>query len=191
MRRELNKARTREALASAALELFVAKGFEETTADEVAAAAGVSRRTFFRYFPTKEAAFFASQEARLEGFRAHLADPAWGERGFERLRGALLVMADLYTRERPLIAAQQRVIESSRSLQAYELQLDRRWEEAVFEVLLPEGADRAARRRAQVTSGAGVGAVRSALRAWFEEGEGEDLRGFGEEVLGWLEALAP
>ncbi|GIG41239.1 TetR family transcriptional regulator [Cellulomonas phragmiteti] len=45
---------TRERLRAAALELFVAQGFDATTVDQVAAAAGVSHMTFFRHFATKE-----------------------------------------------------------------------------------------------------------------------------------------
>ncbi len=48
-------ARTKRALADAAVDLFIRQGYEETSIEEIAAAAGVSRRTFFRYFPTKEA----------------------------------------------------------------------------------------------------------------------------------------
>lgn len=43
----------REAIWSAAIELFVAKGFDQTTVDEIAAAAGTSRRSFFRHFESK------------------------------------------------------------------------------------------------------------------------------------------
>lgn len=43
----------REAIWSAAIDLFAEKGFEETTVDDIAAAAGTSRRTFFRYFESK------------------------------------------------------------------------------------------------------------------------------------------
>lgn len=43
----------RETIYSAAIDLFASKGFDETTTEEVAKAAGVSRRSFFRYFPTK------------------------------------------------------------------------------------------------------------------------------------------
>ncbi len=52
--RELKKQRTRLALIDSALELFLAHGYESTTIDEIAAAADVSQRTFFRYFATKE-----------------------------------------------------------------------------------------------------------------------------------------
>lgn len=44
----------RDAVSDAAIELFAAKGFDETTVDEIAEAAGVSRRSFFRYFASKD-----------------------------------------------------------------------------------------------------------------------------------------
>ena len=52
--RERRKAETRELLQSAALRLFVEKGFDSTPVSEIADAVGVSSMTFYRYFPTKE-----------------------------------------------------------------------------------------------------------------------------------------
>ena len=52
--REQTRAVVRSLLARTALELFAAKGYDNTTVEEVAAAAGVSRRTLFNYFRNKE-----------------------------------------------------------------------------------------------------------------------------------------
>lgn len=57
-RRERKRLATRARLEQAAQQLFLSQGFEHTTVDEIAAAAGVSRRTFFNYFDTKEAVLF-------------------------------------------------------------------------------------------------------------------------------------
>ncbi|WP_067469470.1 TetR/AcrR family transcriptional regulator [Actinomadura macra] len=53
--RARKKAQTRRTIQEQALQLFLAKGYENTTVEEIAAAAGVSHMTFFRHFPTKEA----------------------------------------------------------------------------------------------------------------------------------------
>jgi AcrR family transcriptional regulator len=68
--RERKKLRTRRALADAALRLFTQKGFDATTLEEVAEEAEVSKSTFFRFFPAKEA---AAIEAETELWTAYLA----------------------------------------------------------------------------------------------------------------------
>jgi AcrR family transcriptional regulator len=60
-RRETHKTRTRSTLREAALELFASRGYDTTTVEEIAEKAGVSARTFFRYFPTKDTVLFLSR----------------------------------------------------------------------------------------------------------------------------------
>ncbi|AVH94641.1 TetR family transcriptional regulator [Streptomyces sp. WAC00288] len=55
----------RRELATAAMELFATKGYEATTVDEIAATAGVARRTFFRHFRSKEEAIFPDHDDTL------------------------------------------------------------------------------------------------------------------------------
>jgi AcrR family transcriptional regulator len=64
--RERKKRQTREAIATAAMELFQARGFDAVTVVEVAAAADVSEKTVFNYFPTKEELVFSHGDAELE-----------------------------------------------------------------------------------------------------------------------------
>ena len=66
------RATSREELEQAAFALFVAQGFEATTVDEIAAAAGIGRRTFFRYFPSKNDVPWGAFEDELERMRVRL-----------------------------------------------------------------------------------------------------------------------
>ncbi|MBT2514082.1 TetR family transcriptional regulator [Arthrobacter sp. ISL-30] len=93
-RRELNKAATRQAIADAALALLRAKGAGAFTVEDIAEGAGVSRRTFFNYFPTLEAALASVVDSFLEHalieFRKRPAD----ESVLESARAALMALAD-------------------------------------------------------------------------------------------------
>lgn len=64
--------RTRDALLAAALVRFLDQGVAATSVAEIAADAGVTERTFYRYFPSKEHLLFNDYEARLDWFRTAL-----------------------------------------------------------------------------------------------------------------------
>ena len=64
--------RTRHALLTAALRRFLDQGVATTSVADIAADAGVTQRTFYRYFPSKEHILFSDYDARLDWFRAAL-----------------------------------------------------------------------------------------------------------------------
>lgn len=75
------RAEVRRALTTAAVELFATQGYDETTVDDITAAAGVARRTFFRYFRSKEDSISPDHEAALDRISevfetAHPTEPA-------------------------------------------------------------------------------------------------------------------
>ena len=81
--------RTREALRRAALVRFLAQGVEDTSAEQIAADAGVSLRTFYRHFTSKHDLLFADYDAGLHWFRGALAARPDGELIIESVRAAI------------------------------------------------------------------------------------------------------
>ncbi len=72
--RDRKKLRTRRALADAALRMFTEKGFDATTLEELADEAEVSKSTFFRFFPAKEAAAIEAEAELWTAYLGALAD---------------------------------------------------------------------------------------------------------------------
>ncbi|MEU1972192.1 TetR/AcrR family transcriptional regulator [Microbacterium sp. NPDC019599] len=68
-------ASARHAVVAAALDLFATQGFEATSVEQIAQAAGISRSTFFRQFGGKDDVVFADHELLLDGLRSYLAQP--------------------------------------------------------------------------------------------------------------------
>jgi AcrR family transcriptional regulator len=89
--RERKKLATRRSLRRAALDLVTERGFGHVTVEDIAAAADVSPRTFFNYFPTKEAALFGADPDRIIALRERVARLAPGEPALTALR---LVMVE-------------------------------------------------------------------------------------------------
>jgi len=70
--RDKHKNQTASALRAAALKLFAAQGYDATTTEEIAEKAGVSARTFFRYFPTKESLLFFGEHDWVQSYAEEL-----------------------------------------------------------------------------------------------------------------------
>lgn len=182
--RARRKRATRQSLAEAAMARFAAVGFDAATASEIAAAAGVSRRTFFRYFPTKEAAFFAPQQQRLADFEAAL-DGAVDDRraAIDLVQRAALAMAARYEQERDAVRREHAILLGSTNLHGHDAQLDARWELALRAPLLRAGIEPA---DASVVAGALLGVMRAVLRDWFAQGAAFALPDRGRAALARL-----
>jgi AcrR family transcriptional regulator len=91
--RERKKQQTREAIARAAFELFVERGYEVTTLAEIAEAAGVSTRTIFAYFPSKEDILFSEFQALRDALASALAERPAGKDALGTLRDFIVAVA--------------------------------------------------------------------------------------------------
>ena len=89
--RERKKLATRLAIRRTALDLIAERGFSRVTVEDIAAAADVSPRTFFNYFPSKEAVLFGADAGRAEELRFRLVHDLPGRSALDVLR---VVLAD-------------------------------------------------------------------------------------------------
>lgn len=187
--RERKKALTNQALVEAAHKLFGRDGFEETTVDQIAKEAGVSRRTFFRYFETKEAVVFPKHGERLVRFQKMLRGTGDGLDALGRVKRAFMDMAAAMMEDREDLLLQREIVDASAALLAYEFKLDRVWEEAIAQTLCAQAArgDAQAVRRGRLLAGALMGAVRASMQEWFSNDAQDDLVQMGEEAFALLE----
>jgi AcrR family transcriptional regulator len=119
--REHKKLWTRQQIADQAMRLFATRGFERVTVAEVAAAAGVSEKTVFNYFPTKEDLFFDEVPQREAAFRDAIRSRQPGQSILDALKR---LQRDQCPRLcSPGFATFARIIEESPALQAKELEV--------------------------------------------------------------------
>ena len=186
--RERKKQKTRDQLFHAAVKLFKDKGFENTTVEEIADAALVSRRTFFRYFQTKEAVVFAQVPGAMDHFRTLLSEIHEDETPIAAVKRAALFMADEYMANREEIVALQKVVNASPALIGMETQIDLGWEGAIAETLAERmGGSPRAQRIGRLYGGALIGVIRATLREWMASEGTLDLRELGRESFELIE----
>lgn len=137
-RRERKKAATRQALADAALELFLAHGYDRVSIRDVAEAADVSTTTLFKHFPSKEALVFdldADQEAALV---AAVRDRAAGTSIPQALREHVLRARFFSSEHSEQIAAFRQLIRSTPALTEYHRRMWMRHQHAVAAAVAAE-----------------------------------------------------
>lgn len=159
--RESKKLRTRQEIADQAMRLFVLRGFEHVTVAEVAAAADVSEKTVFNYFPTKEDLFFDEVPERQAALAAAVRARKPGESILEALR--LLHAGQCPRLCSPGFVTFARIIEDSPALQAKELEVMAGFSQTLADAIRSElGVDE---RDARIAAGLVVSVHRQFFRA--------------------------
>jgi AcrR family transcriptional regulator len=137
--RETKKLATRQHIADVAMSLFVQRGFDRVTVAEVAEAAGVSEKTVFNYFPTKEDLFFDEVPERARRLTEAIRSRPDGEPILATLRA--LQIGECARLSSPGFAVFARTLEDSPALRAKELEMMSFFAQAVAEGLEGEGID--------------------------------------------------
>jgi AcrR family transcriptional regulator len=137
-RRERKKQRTRRELAEAAVALFEAKGYANTTVEEIAATADYSVSTLFRHFAGKEDIVFYDFPDRLEELRATFAQVDHGT-GWEAIRRALMSNAQRWDEDQGAFGRARAVLfHREPALYGRYVQLGLEWEDEMTELLARE-----------------------------------------------------
>ncbi len=158
--RETKKLATRQQIAGVAMRLFVTRGFDHVTVAEIAREAGVSDKTVFNYFPSKEDIFFDEVPERLRVLAEAIRDRAVGETVLHALRRMQLAEVPRLTSEAFVHFA--RTLEESPALLAKEVDVMARFVQTIAEQLQGEGLSE---RDARICAALLVGVHRQFFRA--------------------------
>jgi AcrR family transcriptional regulator len=186
--RERRKKLTAEELEAAAYRLFGERGFDNVTVDDIAAEADVSRRTFFRYFASKEDVLLADHFVQLARLREAMGSRPHDEPIVTALRNALLSMTEDFEDRKEKVILRGRLMRDTPSLQARSLVHQKLWEEAMQEMVAERlGVDPVADLRPGVVSAATLAAMRVAFTNWLSSGCEGDLIALTTEALDLLD----
>ena len=116
--RERKKQQTRDAIIGAALDLFERQGYDATTVEEIAEAADISPRTFFRYFDSKVDVVMDKDERDSDDFAGRLAIRPPHEGPIEAMRQVISAELGQVVKENPLFVRQMRLMLRTPSLHA-------------------------------------------------------------------------
>ena len=161
----------------AALELFRKRGYEETTAAEIAAKAGVTERTFFRHFSDKRDVLFDGEAEFTKALTAAVRNAPADLGPWDVLSNALLSVKQMFIENRPFTEPRQGVIAATPALQERAMAKTRSLVAAVTSALCERGLGSA---QANLVAWMGVATMSYAVAAWFNDSS-IDL---GEHIIG-------
>jgi AcrR family transcriptional regulator len=186
-RREQKRLETLQRIAETGLKLFIAHGYEGTTLEAIAEAAGISRRTFFYYFKSKEEVLLAWQGSGFaQALRPTLLNESPDQTPFVAVRNCLSKLAARYVTKDSLIV--DRLLRSTEALRSRKQAHFVEMEEALFAALCelwPQPKRRIALRLVAMVS---MGALRLSIERWRQDNGKRPLAKYLLENFAVLEA---
>ncbi|MEN4477872.1 mycofactocin system transcriptional regulator [Mycolicibacterium cosmeticum] len=179
-------------ISGVALELFATRGFDDVSVDDVAAAAGISRRTLFRYFSSKNAIPWADFDAHLQDLRDVLNAVPEDVPLDAALRSALLTFNDFGSEEMPQHRQRMRVILETDALQAYSMTMYAGWREVIAAFVARRLGRKPADLVPQTVAWTALGVALTAYEQWLADeavsladalGDAFDVVGHGLRTL--------
>jgi AcrR family transcriptional regulator len=168
---EAKQESVRTTIGDHALRLFSERGYEATTVDDIAKAAGIGRRTFFRYFDSKDDVVLW----RFDQFARHAvallrARPS-REPALSALERALTEASEFYNRDPEQTLGILKLTEETRSLLGQQLLQQDRWKSWFAEVLRERGRHAQGSLQPEITSAIALEAMALAVRNWVDAPE--------------------
>jgi AcrR family transcriptional regulator len=174
-------------LEQAALELYVERGFENTTVAEIAKRAGLTERTFFRYFADKREVLFWGAGALKELMVSAVANAPETASPMDAVGAALEATVPLFQDRRDSVLRRQTVVAANPELQERELIKMASLAAAMAEALRQRGVKDPA---AALTAEAGIAVFRVAFDRWVKDTKRPDFRRCLRDSLHELRAVA-
>ncbi|SAI69807.1 TetR family transcriptional regulator [Bordetella ansorpii] len=165
--RERKRRETRQRIAEVGQRLFLAQGYDATTLDVIAAQAGISRRTFFSYFKSKDDIILFWQDAGSASLHAQLLKTSPDIAPLEAVRDLMIAHISGYTTAQ--MTAIDNLMRSSESLLARKQAHYAEQEQALFETLCEVWRQPERRTSLRMVAMVSIGALRLALQAWREQ----------------------
>ena len=186
--RSQKKERTRLAIENAALDLFAEQGYEETTVDQIAARAEISKATFFRYFGSKGDVIFGGDEDRHHNLTQAIVERPASEDDLTAVRSAV-EQRWLPTVDPQRTTRQTRAARTSPVLRGLSLDLSVRWQADVSEGLARRRGLPVPDRRCRLVAGVAFAVLSNAVNLWMDQEDARDLATIIDEGFDLVEEL--
>jgi AcrR family transcriptional regulator len=183
--RERKRRVTLDRIAEVGLKLFMENGYEATTLDAIAAASGISRRTFFYYLKSKEDVLLAHESGNFpQALRPTFLKQSPKQSPINAARKTFLALASMYETKESIIA--DRILRSIEPLRLRKEALLVQMEELLAEAMYEMWPDRSKRPALRMAAMMAIGTLRFAKDNWRENDAAHPLTHYIDEAFDLL-----